>query len=243
MQRNFPYHSEIKALLFDKDGTLFDFHETWRPVMDRAAAYASGGDETLAEALLAAGGYDPASRRFLPDSIIASGHAGELADLWRRLGAVFDTDTLRCGLDRIFAAESLHRAVPVTDLRRLFAGLSRQGFLLGIATNDSLASASAAVQRFGLEDVVRFVAGYDSGYGAKPGPGMASAFCAAVGLPPRNVAIVGDSEHDMAMGRSAGLGACIGVLTGAGTMATLSQCADMVLKDVSELAERDSERN
>jgi phosphoglycolate phosphatase len=33
----------IQGVLFDKDGTLFDFHETWRPVMIKAALQAAGG--------------------------------------------------------------------------------------------------------------------------------------------------------------------------------------------------------
>ncbi len=228
---------QIHGILFDKDGTLFDFHQTWRSVITRAAAMASGGSEDLARVMMEAGGYDAATCRFQADSVIAAGHVGELAELWRDLGAVLPRSDLQRELDAIFAVEVLASAVPVTDLGILFTHLTRLDLRLGIATNDSEASASAVVQRYGLDDSVRFVAGYDSGYGAKPGPGMALAFCESVGLSPRHVAVVGDSGHDMIMGRSAKVRLCVGVLTGAGTMASLASQADVVLPDITGLLE------
>ncbi len=232
-----PPANHIHGILFDKDGTLFDFHRTWSSVVTKAAALASGGDEGLGRVLLEAGGFDPATCRFQADSVIAAGHAGELAELWRGLGAVLPLDELRGRLDTLFAEEALISAVPVTDLRPLFERLIRLGLRLGIATNDSEASASATVKRYALKEFVEFVAGYDSGYGVKPGPGMALAFCEAVNLPPRHVAVVGDSGHDMAMGRSAEVRLCVGVLTGAGTMTSLASQADIVLPDISGLPE------
>lgn len=226
---------DINAVLFDKDGTLFDFHETWRPIVIQAATVAAEGDAALAARLMRAGGYDVLSRRFMADSVIAAGDAGVLAKLWEETGACLPRDNLHRQLDRLFTEQSPRTAVPVTDLRSLLSRLVGCGLSLGIATNDSLASATAVLERFGLADLVLFVAGYDSGHGSKPEPGMALAFCAVAGLPPKRVAIVGDSEHDMATGRAAGLGACIGVLSGAGTVASLTGRADLVLKDITEL--------
>lgn len=227
----------IQGILFDKDGTLFDFHETWRPIMRKAALFAAAGNERLAAEMLHAGGYDAASGRFLPDSVIAAGHAGELAELWLQHGASVPLPELKNGLDTLFRCEAETSSAPVPGLRTLLRDLSLSGLVLGIATNDSEAAAQAAARQFGLERYVSFVAGYDSGYGAKPGPGMALAFCDAAGLAPGAVAVVGDSAHDMAMARAAGAGLCIGVLTGAGTRETLAGYADMVLEDISGLAE------
>ncbi|PTN38487.1 HAD family hydrolase [Desulfonatronum sp. SC1] len=229
--------SNIRGLLFDKDGTLFDFHASWRPVMQAAAAMAAGGDPALASRLLAVGGYDTDSGTFQADSIIAAGHSGELAGLWHGLGAVMGRDLLRQHLDLLFAREGPRNAVPVTDLPALFSRLTRCGMFLGLATNDGQDAAWAAVRRFGLEGMLHFVAGYDSGHGAKPGPGMALAFCRAVSLPPAQVAMIGDSDHDMTSARSANLGARIGVLSGASAKARLACSADIVLPDITGLLE------
>ena len=68
--------------------------------------------------------------------------------------------------------------VPLLD-RLLAAGLT-----LGLATNDFGGPARSHLERAGILDRFAFVAGYDSGHGAKPEPGMLAAFCAATGIPP-----------------------------------------------------------
>lgn len=223
----------IKGIVFDKDGTLFDFHKTWTFAAQEAASLASGGDRKLAEIFLAAGGYDFSTGRFLPESVIAAGHARELAELWVALGALLPRKTLQAGIDEVFYRLSLANASPVTDLKVLFSFFRDRGIFAGIATNDSQAGAVAVVEEFKLKDLVCFVAGYDSGFGPKPGPGMVRAFCRTTGLPPEKVAVVGDSEHDMLMGRLAGAGLLVGVLTGAGTRKSLGNSAHLIIEDIS----------
>jgi hypothetical protein len=58
-----------------------------------------------------------------------------------------------------------------------------------------------------------FVAGCDSGFGAKPDPGMCLAFAAHLGHAPDTILMVGDSLHDLTAGRAAGM-RTVGVLTG-----------------------------
>jgi phosphoglycolate phosphatase len=48
-------------------------------------------------------------------------------------------------------------------------------------------------------------------------------------------AVIGDSPADLAMGRAAGAGLVIGVLTGAGDRRTLAAGADLVLDSIAEL--------
>jgi phosphoglycolate phosphatase len=80
-----------------------------------------------------------------------------------------------------------------------------------------------------------FHAGCDSGFGAKPAPGMALAFCHAAGLHPSAVAVVGDAVHDLEMGRRAGLGLKIGVLGGTAARETLLPHADTIIDSVAGL--------
>jgi len=61
------------------------------------------------------------------------------------------------------------------------------------------------------------------------------AFCDAVGISPAGTAVIGDSRHDLEMGRAAGAGSVIGVLSGAGTVETLSPLADAVIESVAVL--------
>ena len=59
-----------------------------------------------------------------------------------------------------------------------------------------------------------FIAGYDSGYGQKPSAGMLNAFSAETNIAAENIAMIGDSLHDMEMAKLAGAKLKIGVLNG-----------------------------
>ena len=221
----------ISAILFDKDGTLLDYHRTWTPINLKAALYAADGRQDLAQALLVAGGWEEASGRVRAGSVLAAGHTTELAELWRRHGSGLPQAELVTGIDRMFAA-GMAEAVPVTDLPSLFGALSPRGLALGIASSDSAAAVTAFVEQFELHEFLDFEAGYDSGHGVKPGPGMLQAFCRVVGHAPSKAAVVGDNLHDMAMAENGGAGLRIAVLTGTGTHAQLEPESDFCIDSI-----------
>lgn len=226
---------EIRGVLFDKDGTLFDYHGTWGPLLKEVAVEMAGDRQTLVPSMLDAIGYRADTGRFEAGSIAAAGNTFELADEWLGILGRSDRDEMIQSLDGYFAKLGPERSIPVTDLAGYFEAMKGRGLKLGIATNDVAASAEETVRRFGLSPHVDFTAGYDSGYGAKPGPGMAIAFCEAVGLAPADIAVVGDNRHDLEMGRGAGAGLLVGVLTGASADADLAPLAHHVLADITLL--------
>jgi phosphoglycolate phosphatase len=91
--------------------------------------------------------------------------------------------------------------------------LGGRGYQLGLITNDAAGTARAHMRKLGCEHMLAFVAGYDSGYGAKPAPGAVLAFSAAVGVSPKELVLVGDTALDIATARAAGARAVV-VLTG-----------------------------
>ena len=64
---------------------------------------------------------------------------------------------------------------------------------------------------------------------------MALAFCAAHGLRPDEVIVVGDTPADLLMARNAGCARAIAVLTGAIPEHVLAPLADHVLPSVQQL--------
>ncbi|MBW8299294.1 MAG: HAD family hydrolase [Hydrogenophaga sp.] len=226
--------SQIAGILFDKDGTLLDFDASWEPVNRQVSLVAAGGDAELADRLLAACGMDPISGHIVPDSLFAAGNTREIAEGLIAAGAPFDPETLVSLIDDLFAGAA-EMSVPVTELQPLFARLRQRGLRLGIASSDNERSIRVTVRRFGIDDYVDFVAGYDSGHGAKPGPGMVLGFCAETGLAPHQVAVVGDSNHDLHMGRNAGAGLKVAVLSGTGSRQSLEEACDIILNDITEL--------
>ena len=214
---------------------MFDYHRTWTPLLTDVAVQRAGGDRVKGHAMLAAIGHDAASGRFRSGSIAAAGDTFQLADVWMRYLGDIDRAALIASLDAYFAEAGPKRSIPVTDLAALFGKLKESGYILGIATNDVEASALGTVKRFGLDAYVEFVAGYDSGHGQKPSPGMALAFCKAVRLRPTDIAVIGDNSHDLEMGRSAGAGLGIGVLTGTSAREDLVPLADHVIDSIAVL--------
>ena len=107
-------------------------------------------------------------------------------------------------VEREFLDAAGRDAVLVTDLDAFFAKLAARGFVLGVATMDSEAAAGAALDRLGAGRHLAFLCGGGSGWGTKPGPGMVHPFLAAAELRAGEVMVVGNTPHDMEMGRAVG---------------------------------------
>jgi phosphoglycolate phosphatase len=218
----------IRGIIFDKDGTLFNFQATWAIWAEQLLSGLMGeraGD--LARVV----GFDMASRRFAPDSPVIAETTSTLAGLMLPLLPGWDRPRLVSHMKALAAAVPLAEAVP---LKPYLQGLTDRGLVLGLATNDDETSAQAQLGRAGIAGAFRFIAGYDSGHGGKPAPGQLLAFLALTGLAPGEVAMVGDSRHDLDAGRAAGMHT-VGVLTGPATAEVLAPLADVVLPDIGHL--------
>lgn len=226
--------ASIAAILFDKDGTLIGYDASWGPVNRELAAIAAQGDAALADQLLLACGMDPVTGHVTADSLLAAGNTAQIAQGLVAAGSPCDVLKLTQRLDRLFT-DAAGKSVAVTDLKAFFARLKGRGYKLGIASSDNEASIRELAKRFGFEADLDFVAGYDSGHGTKPQPGMVLGFCQTIGLPPECVAVVGDNNHDLHMGRNAGAGLRVAVLTGTGSKESLSADCDYCFEDITGL--------
>ncbi|MBS8225423.1 HAD family hydrolase [Vannielia litorea] len=219
------------GLLFDKDGTLFDYQKSWGGFTLRFIEDLAGDDAGLALRLADTMGIDPVTGRFSPESAIVAGTPAEVVEPLVPLlpGWTFEALTAR-----INAAASEAPQVPAADLGALFDQLRGAGHVLGIATNDAEVAARAHLKAAGVAAHFTFLAGYDSGHGAKPAPNMCRAFAAEVGLAPAQCVMVGDSLHDMMAGRAAGM-TCVAVCTGITPAKDLAPQADAVLPHIGHL--------
>lgn len=221
----------IKGVLFDKDGTLFDFHATWGVWTARLLEELAGGDVIRAQALGHVIGYDAATGSFAPTSPVIASTPEEIAAILLPHLPGATLGALVARMNVLSASAPMVEAVP---LGPLLTALRGRGLRLGVATNDAEAPARAHLGAVGVAEMFDFVAGFDSGFGGKPAPGMLLAFCERFGLTPGEVVMVGDSRHDLIAGRAAGM-RVVAVLTGIAGHDDLAPLAEAVLPDIGAL--------
>jgi phosphoglycolate phosphatase len=203
----------LHGILFDKDGTLIDFDATWGPAAYEVMRVLSAGDESRFHELVTVSQYVLDERRFLPTSPLIAGSSAEYGPLWAHaLGRRPDAALYR-EMDDLFQTFGLRSLAPIDDPASVALDLAGRGLRLGIATNDAEASARAQAEALGLAPYLDFIAGYDSGFGGKPHPGMVLGFARRCGIEAGAIALVGDSLHDLHAARAAGAVA-VAVLTG-----------------------------
>ncbi len=219
------------GVIFDKDGTLFDFRASWGAWAMRLVGMLAT-ESGLSEAELGASiGFDPAAMGFARDSVVIAGTPSEIARALVRVLPGVSVGVLEGRLNRLAEGAPM---LPAVDLNAVLGGLRARGLRIGLATNDNEDAARAHLAAHGITGLFDYIAGYDSGHGPKPGPGMCAAFARQHGLDPRRVVMVGDSCHDLEAGRAAGM-RTVAVLTGIAGAAELAPHADAVLPDIGHL--------
>lgn len=229
----------IDLVVFDKDGTLIEFHAMW-----------SGWTEALGDALSDAVGrdvrgplfamleYDPTTRRARSGGLLA---ATPMARLREHTGALlrdegFGADAAEQALAVAWhAPDPVTTARAVTDLASLLTGIRANGTRVAVITADDRDPTERTLAALGIDGFMDAVVCADDGLPVKPRADAVLAVCARLGVPPGRTAVVGDAVADLRMGRAAGAARCYGVRTGVDDPAHLAPYADSVFDSVADL--------
>lgn len=192
----------VKAVIFDKDGTLLDFR-SWDETTGAVLAHLTNRDPARLSAMAEALGYDLAERRVLPGSMLIAESTGVIASA---MAPFVDpaVEFSATSLDHLLQEQMVQHLREMPGASEVLSTLTDQSILLGIATNDGESGAHTMIDAFGWHGVFDVVAGYDSGHGSKPDPAMVLGVCAGLGVQPADAVMVGDSAHDIDAGRAAG---------------------------------------
>ena len=121
------------------------------------------------------------------------------------------------------------------NLLSLFRRLAAADIKIAICTSDSREGTEEFLTRLQLDSLVDYVlCGDDAASIAKPNPHNALHICSELGCDPSQAIMVGDTPADTIMGQTAGLGLTVGVLTGVGQTADLTD-ADVIVEDVGQM--------
>jgi phosphoglycolate phosphatase-like HAD superfamily hydrolase len=228
-------------IIFDKDGTLIDFHAMWGNwLAELARRLELALQQPIAAHLFKTMEFDPNTGRIAPHGKLA---VAPLAELRLITGAVlhevgFAASAVQTAMSTAwYLPDPLALAQPVTDLSVLFGALRRHGLKIGVATSDDRSLTEAALAQLGVAAQVDALVCADDGLPIKPAPDMILTICQNLGLLPAKAVMVGDNVVDLQMGRRAGVGQTVGVLSGLGSEPELTPYADILLPTVAELIE------
>lgn len=228
----------IDLVIFDKDGTLIDFHAMWGGwALELGNRLEAAVRRPVAPDVFAAIGFDPSTSRVAAGGPLA---ASTMAGIEEVLAAVLRrwcpsvAAARRATEAAWFVPDPVALAMPLTDLPALFADLGTGGRRIAVVTTDDRAPTDTTLRALGVREAVGAMVCGDDGFPLKPAPDAVFALCQALQTEPSRVAVVGDTPADLAMARAAGAGRVVGVLSGVGTRADLGG-ADVVLGSIAEL--------
>jgi phosphoglycolate phosphatase-like HAD superfamily hydrolase len=234
--------AEIRAVFFDKDGTLIDFHAMWagwETELARRLEQAAG--VPVSSRLFEAMGYDPATGRVVPGGPLAVWPMGALRNLTLAvLREALPAPAAEAALASAWLVpDPVALARPLADLGALFGALRRLGLRIAVATTDDRGPTAATLAALGVAPLVEALACGDDGFPTKPAPDPVLALCRQLGVAPAQAMVVGDTTADMRMGRSAGAGLVVGVTSGVSTAELLAPYADVVIGSIGEMLDGD----
>lgn len=221
----------IRAILFDKDGTLLQFTEGW---VDSIVGF-------LENKILD----DNKKRKFLKEigiredggveenSILSSETAMDLAIIFSKY-LDEDLDEIYRDLDDHllrYLKENNKFIRETCDLRKLFEALRERGILIGIFTSDNYRQAKYSMDYLGLDYFIDFYAAADI-YKKKPNKESLEVFKKKYSLDDQEIIIVGDSRVDMVFGEDT---IKVGVLCGTGSREMLAKYTDNIVDDPSQV--------
>ena len=206
-----PFPTDIQAVIFDKDGTLVDFHNTWDAALGLTLEAILGRDPAGKAAVANGLGFD------LETGVIADG-APFVADSAETLFAMIEPYADARLFESTLIAEGANSAHPMVGATETINWLRSQGVKVGVATNDAESSAIAQLDGLGWGGLFDAVVGYDSGFRSKPSPHMVLGCCSLLQVQPDQCVMVGDTATDMRAARSAGV-LCLAIGNDPGALA------------------------
>jgi phosphoglycolate phosphatase len=208
--------SEVRALIFDLDGTLIDSK------LDLALAVNAALEEM--------------GRAELPHETIFS-YVGQGAPnlIARALGEGANEEECLRGLEFFIKYYSVHKL----DNTSVYPGVREtldtlKGMPMAILTNKPVGASRGIVEGLGLTGHFQFIYGGNSFERKKPDPMGVESIMREFGAAPAQVMFVGDSEIDVLTARNAGTWVC-GVTYGFGSHLLAEYPPDLLVDNLTEL--------
>lgn len=241
----------MKAVIFDKDGTLFDYADFWGPIISRSARQGFSSFPSLSEQEV-----DELAYAF---EVVFGVDRNKVS---HKNGILFRHDKLLGNISKLVILALKHHLNPIKvakvlfnlmdhvsdnieqelekasfpPVREIMEGLKKRGMIIAIVTNDMTDSTRKFLRKLEIEDLVDFLRCRDSACLSKPNPEAIRQLKEQYGLKSEEICMIGDTKIDMRFGRRGKVGRNIAVLTGSGDEKMLRKYSDAVYNNIMEIS-------
>ncbi|WP_347285854.1 HAD family hydrolase [Mammaliicoccus sciuri] len=232
----------IKWLLFDKDGTLLKFDETWSEIslvmIDRfVEKYHIEQQQALQEAL----GY--VDGQFLSSGILASGTLADIVRVFAKFAENADPKEIEdwtVQLSKDLIEEYEPETIVIEGMVETLTAFKEKSYQIAIITSDDIDGTNRFIQDAGVSHLIDEKITASINVYQKPNPKMVEEFYEKWNVSPDEIVIIGDTPTDIQMGKNAHFKKVIGVLSGTGNKEDLSD-ADFIYQDINEFYAQEAE--
>ena len=217
----------IKAILFDKDGTLLKFSDIW---VDSIVKYLSKKNlnHDAKKKLFKKIGVKE-NNEVEENSILSSETVEDLALIFSEFMDESQEEIYKDIDDFLleFLKENKSEIKETCDLKSLFTDLKNRDIIIGLFTSDNYRQAKYSMEYLNLDSFIDFYAAADL-YEKKPSIESLEIFKKKYFLRDQEIIIVGDSKVDMIFGKDT---LKLGVLCGTGSRKMLEKYTENIAED------------
>lgn len=217
----------IKAVLFDKDGTLLKFSDIWVDSIVKFLNEKNLSEDKKKKLFKKIGVKE--NNEVEENSILSSETVKDLALIFSEF-LDGEIDEIYREIDDFlleFLKENKEEIVETCDLKNLFIDLKNRGIIIGLFTSDNFRNAKFSMEYLNLDKFIDFYAAADL-YEKKPNTESLEIFKEKYSLKDEEIIIVGDSKVDMIFGKDT---IKLGVLCGTGSREMLLKYTENIAED------------
>lgn len=241
----------IRGILFDKDGTLFNYGEVWGSVIDHMLRTSIPmkrlSDEKKEQCLHSFEvviGVDKDGNNY-PDGILFR-HNNIPAAVFRLVNICLKYHLSIYKVTKVFlnlmkrsdyGVDEKIKKMNFSNVKSVFRACKDRGMIIGIVTNDIYKSTNLFIERMGVEDLISYVRCGDSDCKKKPNPEAIKQFCDEYEISEDEVAVVGDTIIDMEFAKNGKVGYSVALLSGSGDVEALKKISNVMYPELIDMLE------
>ncbi len=230
---------QYKVIIFDKDGTLFNYTEIWYPIIKNI--FSSNAKKELSSKDL-----DSIMKKIglpSPNSLDAKGLMFRRKNIikWLKLLLFLRKRDLNIYYIRKIYKDR-HTVIPkiireelskidFAAVQKLLSDLKHLNYKIALVTCDNKENTQAFIDEMKIGQYLDYVATSSSDFNKKPSNDAAKIICEKFNVKPQQIVVVGDSVVDMKFAKNSKAGYAIGVLSGESTV-KLRKYTNIIYKSI-----------